>query len=428
MSSSVTGLMSWRSIKQVVATMALGSLFAYEVMAAEPIKLGLNYPSTGRYKEQGLMQARGALMAIDEINKNGGVLNRPLDLLMANSASKPDKAVRNVNKLADKGVSMLFGGASSAVAIAAGKEAAKRDLLYFGTLTYANGTTGVEGHKHMFRESYNAWMASKALGQYLSEELKGKKLFYVTADYSWGWSTEESLRKFTASTDLKEHEGVTVRFPRPRETDFAEALEAAMNSGADVLMLIQFGDDMASALRLAHRMGLKEKMTVIVPNLTLGMARSAGSGVMEGVIGAVPWSWQVPYKYDYPQGKKFVESFLEKYQTYPSSSAASAYSIVYQFKDAVERSRSLNTTKIIRALENHSYTSLKDEQTWRNFDHQNVQSVYVVRSKPRGEILTSNLRQDFFEVLMKLPASEAARTHKEWLNIRKEAGKPATLQ
>jgi branched-chain amino acid transport system substrate-binding protein len=428
MSSSVTGLMSWRSIKQVVATMALGSLFAYEVMAAEPIKLGLNYPSTGRYKEQGLMQARGALMAIDEINKNGGVLNRPLDLLMANSASKPDKAVRNVNKLADKGVSMLFGGASSAVAIAAGKEAAKRDLLYFGTLTYANGTTGVEGHKHMFRESYNAWMASKALGQYLSEELKGKKLFYVTADYSWGWSTEESLRKFTGSTDLKEHEGVTVRFPRPRETDFAEALEAAMNSGADVLMLIQFGDDMASALRLAHRMGLKEKMTVIVPNLTLGMARSAGSGVMEGVIGAVPWSWQVPYKYDYPQGKKFVEGFLEKYQTYPSSAAASAYNIVYQFKDAVERSRSLNTQKIIRALENYSYTSLKDEQTWRNFDHQNVQSVYVVRSKPRGEILSSNLRQDFFEVLMKLPASEAARTHKEWLNIRKEAGKPATLQ
>lgn len=420
--------MSWQGIKQWLLVTLLSSVTAYETMAADPIKLGLNYPSTGRYKEQGLMQARGALMAVDEINKDGGVLGRPLDLLLANSASKPAKAVANVNKLADQGAAMLFGGASSAVAIAAGKEAAKRDLIYFGTLTYANGTTGVEGQKYMFRESYNAWMASKALGQYLSDELKDKKLFYITADYSWGWSTEESLRTFTNTTDLKQHEGVTVRFPRPRESDFTAALEAAEASGADVLMLIQFGDDMARALRLAHRKGLKDKMTIIVPNLTLGMAKAAGSGIMEGVIGAVPWSWQVPYKYDYAEGKKFVEAFVEKYDAYPSSAAASAYSIVYQFKDAVERTRSLNTKKLIRTLENYSYTGVKDQQTWRNFDHQNVQSVYVVRSKPRNDILKSNLHEDFFEVLMKLPADEAARTQKEWLAVRKKAGKPLTLQ
>lgn len=398
------------------------------VNAAEAIKLGLNYPSTGRYKEQGLMQARGALMAIDEINAAGGVLNRPLDLLLANTASKPKKAVRNVNKLADKGAAMLFGGVSSAVAIAAGKEAAKRDLIYFGTLTYANGTTGKEGQKYMFRETYNAWMASKALGQYLSAELKDKKLFYITADYSWGWSTEESLRSFTNSTDLKKHEGVSVRFPRPRESDFTEALKAAVDSGADALMLIQFGDDMARALRLAHRMGIKKKMTIIVPNLTLGMAKAAGAGIMEGVIGAVPWSWQVPYKYNYPQGQVFVEAFVKKYNAYPSSSAASAYNIVYQFKEAVERARTLNSKKLISTLENHSYSALKDKQRWRNFDHQNVQSVYVVRSKPRNDILKSNLHEDFFDVLFQLPGEEAVRTHKQWLAARKKAGKPATLQ
>jgi branched-chain amino acid transport system substrate-binding protein len=399
--------------------------------AAEAIKLGLNYPSTGRYKEQGLMQARGALMAIEEINNEGGVLGRPLDLLLANTASKPDKAVRNVKKLAKQGAAMLFGGASSAVAIAAGKEAAKHNLIYFGTLTYANGTTGKEGHRHMFRESYNAWMASKALGKYLNEALKGKKLFYITADYSWGWSTEESLRLFTKTKNTEVHKGVTVRFPRPREGDFAVALDAAMESDADVLMLIQFGDDMARALRLAHRMGLKDKMTIIVPNLTLGMARSAGAGVMEDVIGAVPWSWQVPYQYDYPQGKIFVEAFVDKYQAYPSSAAASAYNIVYQFKDAVERTRSLGTDKLIKALENHRYTGAKDPQYWRDFDHQNIQSVYVVRSKPRSEVMKSHFHEDVFEVLMKLPGEQAARTHEQWLRARNQAGKPpalATLQ
>ena len=33
---------------------------------------------------------------------------------------------------------------------------------------------------------------------------------------------------------------------------------------------------------------------------------------MEGVIGALPWCWQIPYKYDYPQGKAFVEKFAKK--------------------------------------------------------------------------------------------------------------------
>ena len=420
------GLVSWRIVSRwITASLMIAAPF---VQAAETIKLGLNYPSTGRYKQQGIMQARGALLAIEEINANGGVLGKPLELLTANTASKPDKAVANVKTLTKQGAAMLFGGVSSSVAIAAGKEAAQQKRIYFGTLTYANGTTGVEGHRHMFRESYNAWMASKALGRYLSDELQGKKLFYITADYSWGWSTEESLRTFTDTMDAAQNPGVKVRFPRPRESDFVTALEAAQASGADVLMLIQFGDDMAHALRVAQRMNIKDKMTIIVPNLTLGMAKAAGAGIMEGVIGAVPWSWQVPYQYDYASGKTFVEAFLKKFEAHPSSAAASAYSIVYQFKDAAERAGSTQTNKLIKALEGHRYIGVKDEQQWRKLDHQNIQSVYVVKSKPRREILKSHLHEDFFEVLMKLPADEAARTQEEWLLARKTAGKPSKLQ
>ena len=396
--------------------------------AVEPIKLGLNYPSTGRYKEQGIAQARGALMAIEEINAAGGVLGRPLDLLTANTASKPDKAVDNVRDLASKGAAMLFGGASSAVAIAAGKEAAKQKLIYFGTLTYANETTDEEGHRHMFRETYNAWMAAKALAFYLTPSLADKKVFYMTADYSWGHSVESSLRTFTNTADTRAHPAMTVPFPRPRQADIEAALEAAERSGADVLMLIQFGDDMATALKLAYRMGLKDRMQIVVPNLTLGMAQSAGAGVMEGVVGAVPWSWQVPFVYGYSRGQEFVKNFSTRYRTYPSSSAASAYSIVYQFRDAAERAGSLDTNKLIAALENHSYTALKDPQTWRDFDHQNVQSVYVVRGKARNEVLKDTFKEDFFEILLNIPGSVAVKTRAEWEQTRKAAGKPLVLQ
>ena len=68
-------------------------------LAADPILIGLNYPRTGHYKEEGLAQMRGALLAIDEINAQGGLLGQPIKLLTRDTASRPEKAVRNVEKL-----------------------------------------------------------------------------------------------------------------------------------------------------------------------------------------------------------------------------------------------------------------------------------------------------------------------------------------
>lgn len=420
---------SWR----LMLSLAFGVIAAlaptsHAQPSGEAIKLGLNYPATGRYQQEGIAQAQGALMAIAEINASNGILGRPVELLTANSASDPVRAVDNVNSLAQQGAAMLFGGASSAVAVAASKAAAQRDLLYFGTLTYANETTGADGHRHMFRETYNAHMAAKALARYLNEAEADKTYFYLTADYNWGWSTESSLRTFTNTADTSRHQGALVTFPRPRESDMQAALEQARASKADVLVLIQFGDDMAMALTVARRMGLHETMTIVVPNLTLNMAKKAGSGIMEGVIGAAPWVWQVPYRYGFTRGQQFVEAYVARYGHYPSSSAASAYSIVYQFKAAAERAQSLDTSKLIAALEGHRYTLLKDEQEWRAFDHQNVQSVYVIRSRPRLDILQTHLHEDYFDILLQLPANEATPTRVEWEAQRRSANQPLSLQ
>lgn len=395
---------------------------------AETIKLGLNYPSSGRYKEQGIAQAHGAMIAVDEINERGGVLGRQLELLYANSASKPEKAVKNVKQLASQGASMIFGGASSAVAIAGGKEAAKQGLIYFGALTAANETTGVEGHKHMFREYYSTWMACKVLSRYMNTNMAGKKVFYLTADYSWGYSTESSLRQLTNTMDVNSHPSAIVKFPKPRQSDLEEALKQAEEAGAEVLVVIQFGQDLATALQLAHKRGLKEKMEIVAPTVTLGMAKSTGAGTLEGVISASAWLWNVPYKYDYADGKRFVESYQERFGEYPSSGAATAYNIVYQFSAAAERAKSLKTGKLIKALENHTYVGLKDEQTWRAFDHQNVQTVYLVRGRTREEVMQDKLKSDYFEIIDSMPGTEAARTYEEWVKVRTAAGKPTQLQ
>lgn len=397
--------------------------------AADPIRLGLNYPETGRYQYLGQQQRLGAFLAVEEINADGGILGRPVELVIRNTRLDPQRGVANVIDLIDnEGVDMLFGGVSSAVALASGRAARERDRIYFGTLTYDNQITDEAGHTHMFRESYNAWMTARALGQYLSTEFADKKYFYITADYSWGYSVEESVRSQSGTEDSERHPVIRTPFPNALTRDFREALTAAEDAGAEVLVLVLGGGDMVRAVNMVHDLGLKEKMQIVWPNTSLGTALELGPALMEGIIGAAPWYWNLPYELNNQRGIDFVEAFTEAYEMRPSSPAASAYSIVYQYKDAVERAGTTRTAEVIRALEGHRYTLLKDEQEWRAFDHQNVQSVYVVRMKPREDVIRDPYKSDFYEVLGRSEGVDVARTLEQWQEVRRHAGAPLTLQ
>ena len=391
--------------------------------SAAVVKIGLNYPKTGPYSVQGLAQLRATEMAVEEINQSGGILGHKIELIARDSKSKASLAKKNVEDLIDnEGVEMILGGSSSAVAIAGGKAAKSRGKLYFGTLTYSNATTGVQGHKYIFRECYNAWMGAKVLSEYLKEHFSGKRYFYVTADYTWGWTTEASIRKFSRTLDTKRHKRVLTPFPGAKHEHFKKALTKAASSRAEVLVLVLFGKDMANAVKMATDMGLKKKMSIVVPNLTLGMAASAGPKVMEGVVGALPWTWKVPYTYNFAKGREFVENFANRYKSYPSTSAASAYTIMYQYKEAVERAGGFETKAVIAMLEGHKYTFLKDEQVWRKFDHQSIQTVYAVKCKPEKEVLKDKFEQDYFEIMKKMPGDKAARSKERWVRIRQSAG------
>ncbi len=127
-------------------------------------------------------------------------------------------------------------------------------------------------------------------------------------------------------------------------------------------------------------------------------------------------------------GMTFVKNFSERYELMPSSSAASAYSIVHQWADAAERARSLDSESLIKALEGHKYQLLKGPQEWRTFDHQNVQTVYAVKVKSRDEIMKDRSRQDYFEIVGRLDGTLAAPTLDEWKQERLTAGQPPQLQ
>ncbi len=364
---------------------------------------------------------------MEEINAAGGVLGKKIVLVKRDSMSRVDTTRQNVYIMIAEGVTMIFGGASSAVAAMSSQICQEKGMLFMGTVTASNDITDENAHRHTFRACYNAWMGAKALGEYLKTKFSGKKYFYITAGYSWGISCEDSLRKFTGTTDTNVHQSVRTPFPASDE-NFASAIVLAKKANPDVLVMVQFGGDMSKMIRMATEAGLKEKCQFVVPVLELNLAIGAGPKVMEGVYGGSDWNWRVPYKYNYERGIKFVEKFVKRYNQYPCWGASTAYTNLYEYKSAVERAKSFDVAKVIKALEGHTFTLLKDAETWRDFDHQCIQFVFVVQCKKEADVLKDPLQQDYFNVLQKYPAADLAKTRAEWDATRASANKPPKLE
>lgn len=393
-----------------------GSVSAAEAADAGIVKIGLNYPETGPYAKQGLDQKRAAELAVEEINAAGGILGKKVQLVMRDTKSNAKVARGTAAELYDReGVPMILGGSSSAVAIATGEVALQKNRLFFATLSYSTETTGEYGHRHIFRECFDAFAAGKVMADYLNKNFKGRKYFYITANYTWGWTTESVLRAFTDTRDTAKYPEVLTELGAK---DFKAALKEAKANGADVLVLSLFGRDMEIAVRQADEMGLKNRMQIIVPQMNEDMAQGAGPDAMEGIVGATPWMWSVPYKYHYPKGIAFVEKFEKRFDRYPTTSGASAYVILNEYKAAVEKAKTFDTKAVIAALEGRKYTGLKDEQYWRAFDHQSVQTVYAVKVKPAAEVKKSKYQMDYFDIIATMGGDEAAVDFKEWSEIR----------
>lgn len=407
----------YKSVARICSSVVIIG-FASAVFAADAgvVKIGLNYPETGPYAKQGLDQKRAAEIAVDEINSSGGILGKKIQLVMRDTKSNAKVAKGNAEELYDReGVPMILGGSSSAVAIATGEVAMQKDKLFFATLSYSTETTGEYGHRHIFRECFDTYAAGKVMADYLNKNFKNRKYFYITANYTWGWTTESVLRSFTNTKD-------TVKYPEILTElgakDFKQALQEAKEKGAEVLVLSLFGRDMEIAVKQADEMGLKNRMQIIVPQMNEDMAQGAGAEAMEGIIGATPWMWNVPFKFNYPKGIAFVNKFEERFKRYPTTSGASAYVILHEYKAAVEQAGTFATKAVITALEGRKYTGLKDQQYWRKFDHQSVQTVFAVKVKPAAEVKKSKYQMDYFDIIATMKGDEAAVDFEEWKEIR----------
>jgi ABC-type branched-subunit amino acid transport system substrate-binding protein len=87
----------------------------------------------------------------------------------------------------------------------------------------------------------------------------------------------------------------------------------------------------------------------------------------------------------FPGTKQFVDAFKARYKKMPGGAAACAWVAMHEWASAVEKAGGFESAKVIKALEGHKFTLLKDQEEWRDWDHQAISSVFIVQGKSKSE-------------------------------------------
>ena len=376
--------------------------------SGDTVTLGFCVPQSGAYADEGADELRALTLAAEHLNGEGdggmlstfsskalegaGILGKKVAFVTGDDQTKADVARATAQSMIQKdGAIMITGGSSSATAVAVQGLCQEAGVIFMAGLTHSNDTTGKDKKANGFRHFFNAYMSAAALAPVL-KQLYGedRAAYHLTADYTWGWTQQESIQ---AATEAMGWTTVNNVLTPLTATDFSAYITPVLNSGADVLVLNHYGGNMVNSLTNAVQFGLREKQVngknfeIVVPLYSELMAKGAGANI-KGIVGSQNWDWKLENKMGakYAGTNAFVQSFGNKYGFPPSQAAQTCYAQTLLYADAAARAGSFNPCAIAEALEGFEYDGLGNGPTlYRADDHQCFKDVLVVKGAENPE-------------------------------------------
>jgi len=352
------------------------TLGAAPVMAAKPLKLGFVYIMSGPFATYGQFAKQGAELAIDEVNKAGGINGRQVEAYFEDTTGKPDVALRAIRKLVyQEKVDIVIGLDSSGVAKTIGPAMLQLKTPLIITHAATPDVTGSVCNKYVFRISVNIAQNLKAAAQ-LAADTDVKKWTTIGPDYAFGHQSWEFFEKYMK--ELKPGVALTAKknvvFPPFKTTDYSSYITKLMQSDADGVLVSLWGGNLIDFVRQASEMGFfSGKYTVLC---TLG----AATEVLTALGDKMPVDLWVGTRYWFQannseMNNNFVKAFNSRFDTYPSYNSHGAYGAVYTYKAAAEKARSTDKDAIVKALEDLTLELPVGTITIRAGDHQAVTDV-----------------------------------------------------
>lgn len=380
------------------ATVAAPHFLRYARAQTGPIKIGFPVPLSGPYSSEAQDQARCAQIAIDVFNEAGGLKGRMAELLVRDDKLNPGEAATRAQELieSDK-VNFLCGSLSASVQLAVNNVAKARGVIYNSISQSDSINEKADFSKYTFHEALNPHMTAGAVGRYVFPKF-GKRVAFLTADYAYGWEMVKGFKR--AGEQLGVTEVIEIKHPIG-QADYSAFFPRIQAARPDILIASNFGRDQLNTLKQATDFGLKQQMKIVVPVLLFVQRLAAGGQPFEGVIGGANYYWEL--EKNIASAKRLNDLYRKKHNTVPSDYAAYGFAGIYGLLEGVKKAGTTDTDAVIAAMETMKYDAYKGEQNFRKCDHQAIQAVLVLESKPDSQV---KQKVDIFNIVATETGSE----------------------
>jgi branched-chain amino acid transport system substrate-binding protein len=360
-------------------------------LAADPdkIKIGILLPLTGTFAMVAETQRDGALLAVDGVNKKGG-LNMPwgkvkVEGVVADDEAKQDVGVRRYRYMVSEGVKGVGGQTWAPLAYAINAMVFKEPMPYFPVCVMAKEAF-LKGKlaDSTFATAFSPWTVGYMAGQAAVKTLGKKRVFFLGRADSWGWDMRDgayaAAKEFGAT--IAGYDEVSLG-----TSDYTTVLQKVRAAKPDVFIAAQFGGDAVALLKQVHQMGLNKEMTIFNAFITNVVAKGIPPEALEGVYAMHYFYYDLSDFEDKGVGrsaKEFTELYQAKYKAPPDSYATIAYTAYSEMFRGFEAAGSFEPKKVSAALmaNKGQFTTVKGPAAWRE-DHSAVYKYagFLVRGK-----------------------------------------------
>ncbi len=324
--------------------------------AAEPIRVGLVDETTGPQAEAGVLTLHGVRLALDEINAAGGILGRPVELIVEDNQSTNPGTVLAYSKLVDQKVVAVVGPLRSTQVQAASPTIAKAKLpaIIGGSdpsLTRVN-------NPWIFRVRPNDFYSSRVMAEHGVKTLGKRKWAIVHSTDTFGSNGKNALVEA-----LKAHgiEPALIQGYTSNQQDFTSVVLAVKKSGADVIgSYMTNSPDVGIFAKQAKQLGVDADWIGSTSLATETALKLAGDGL-----------WGTYVVTDFfpdanPESKAFSAKFRAKHGFNPDLYSAWSYAALHLLKHAIQTAGSTDSEAVRKAL--LATRGLKGIEGTYNFD------------------------------------------------------------
>lgn len=288
----------------------------------DPIIIGTSLPLTGDFSEPGEGTSLGQELWVEMVNEAGGLLGRPVELIVRDDGSDPDTVVSDYEHLISvEEVDLILGTFSSRLVIPSSEVADRYDMLYVqggggSPEVFNRGLTNIiHAAPSTADRSFNAladWILS------LPEGERPTTAAYASLDDPFALAGADGLRALLEEGGI---ETVVNEVYPPEQTDFLATAAQIADSGAEIVIGGTQFEDAVQIVRGLQELGYQPGIVAMSTGPTLLEFEEAVGGSVEGVMAPVGYSKDAGW----PTNAEFVEAFQEKYGFEATEDPAQGY-------------------------------------------------------------------------------------------------------